>query len=402
MFTLVVGVCVLIAWGGALWLRPQEDRIEHFTVLDAVAATADHQQVTTVRIRSWLALLVARHGRAQVVMGAVTASGANSARPNTLACFGTEVRTDAGGFVGTQRYRAAAAAPGRLALPMRSTAKALKLDYVADYDRWQAQLAKPWVMPNGRIDLIPARGRTVRPVGILRHGLPNTLVDVRIVFCPCSDRRAAGSQADGAPVTARLPARSYGPASAWPPDDPLDLGKLTRWTRLVIPPFNKVDRTAPYDNRDLADEGHLGVLMNLGTGRLGAMRGIGPGRGGVRQRELTPAAEMLSFYSVLPSPDFRWKAEMMAPSQSPATYQRALGRGLDLSHLLTMRCLIIIGHLADGPNPTPLTVDGRELPASGWTMVRWICPLPDLSGGDEQLDQPVGDQRSLNSLPGTL
>ena len=355
VFTLIVGISVVIAWGGALILRPQEDRIDHFTVVDAVAA--NHQEVATVRVRSWLALLVARHGKAQVVVGDPSTELAYTARRNTLACLGAEVRTDSGGFIGAQRYRAAAAAPAMLTLPMRSTAKSLQVDYVADYDDWRKQLREPWVMPNGRVVMVSKSGG-LRPAGILRHGLPGTLVDVRIVLCPGDD---------GQPITVR-------PPDDWPPDEPLDLGALRRWVRLVQPPTRRKPRKGHYDDRRLKSEGHLGNLMQLRTGGRWVGSQFDSTQADMASNEMAPAIEMLSFYSILPPPEFRRRENDQ--SHTPITYQRSLGRGLDLSHLLTMRRLIVIGHLVDGPNPTPMKVDGRQLPSEGWTVVRWICPLP--------------------------
>ena len=48
----------------------------------------------------------------------------------------------------------------------------------------------------------------------------------------------------------------------------------------------------------------------------------------------------------------------------------------DLTALLKLRRLIIIGYLKDSPLPVPLEVDGRQAKGRGWTVVRWISPIP--------------------------
>ena len=105
--------------------------------------------------------------------------------------------------------------------------------------------------------------------------------------------------------------------------------------------------------------------------RGGSVQGMVPSAS-----DMAPRIEMLSFFDMLPPPDFR---DVMG-LRRPEAYKRAVGRGLDLSHLTAMRRLILIGHLEEGPNPTPLRVDGRRLPARGWTVVRWIAPVAE--GGE--------------------
>ena len=86
--------------------------------------------------------------------------------------------------------------------------------------------------------------------------------------------------------------------------------------------------------------------------------------------------EMLTFFGMLPPPDFRDTDASFSLSDSIVAFGRREGRQLDLTHLLPLRRLMLIGHLTGGPTPLPLQVDGDDLPSRGWTTVRWICRLP--------------------------
>ena len=98
--------------------------------------------------------------------------------------------------------------------------------------------------------------------------------------------------------------------------------------------------------------------------------------GVISRASLVPAIDMLSFFSLLPPPDFR-DASYSSVTGNVINYQRTLGRNLDLTPVLGKRRLIIIGHIEGSSIPVPLTVDGRRLPQKGWTVFRWICPLED-------------------------
>jgi hypothetical protein len=83
--------------------------------------------------------------------------------------------------------------------------------------------------------------------------------------------------------------------------------------------------------------------------------------------------ELLTFYSMLPPPDY----QDMTFTNAVRTYERQIGRPFDLTSLARLRSLIILGHLHNAPLPAPLRVDGQRPPSRGDTIVRWIYPLPD-------------------------
>ena len=94
------------------------------------------------------------------------------------------------------------------------------------------------------------------------------------------------------------------------------------------------------------------------------------------EKDICNGCLLLSLYGTLPPAEF-WNAQK--PEDSP-DYFRRLGRGMDLSPLLALRRVIVMGHLdltgrGDVPLPEPLKIDGVELGARGWVFVRFIVPV---------------------------
>jgi hypothetical protein len=79
----------------------------------------------------------------------------------------------------------------------------------------------------------------------------------------------------------------------------------------------------------------------------------------------------MTFFGAVPPPDY----EMDRGQYEMNVFSRSMTRDLDMTHLITGRRLIVIGHLRDSPSPVPLTVDGETIPSEGWTVVRWIYDL---------------------------
>lgn len=341
VFVGMVVAFTLICWLGALLIRPYEDKINHFTLVDVTVSAADEPGEALLHVHSWAALLVARHGQARVEVVDREGSERAANTRQTLGCVGLSAKAEGGGFLGTQRYDISAGAPREVLIPVRSTAKLLELDFVG-YPESGNDGDEPWIWPNGVLRLEGDEGGGKRPSGQLVHDLPGPLIDVLFVYCPGEG---------GRPVCWRV--------DKWAPREPYAIAPTINGTELVKDP-----NANHYKDRDLRKEGWLGANMSFlkETGSL------------VSRNQMASAVELLSFFSLLPPPDFRDNS--FAGLNQPSSFVRSLGREFDLSHLTSLRRLIVIGHLeANGPNPTPLRVDGRKLDANGLTVVRWICRL---------------------------
>ncbi|MEX1017773.1 MAG: hypothetical protein WDZ31_13605 [Phycisphaeraceae bacterium] len=343
-FVAVVGLFTVIAWGGAMLVQPRYANVAHFSVVDFDARTGQ------ARTQSWLSLFVPAFDPVDVRLG----DPASNAAPgqHTLASPGWNTGTgpEAGGFLDPQTYSFPAGDPTHANdVPMRSTAKQFQLDYFGPIGEDTAGLREPWTMPQGdlRID-------GFWPAGQLNHGLPGTLRDVLIVYCPGA---TGEEQHRWMPWVWRH--------GDWAPGDLLELGSPTNADRLV-------DRRHDFGReRNWANEGFLGQLIAHRTAQrfvdMDPLQLAG-------DNQVIQAVEMLSFYSALPAPNFR-AGTGGALGRRPLVYHRELGRHLDLTPLITGRRVIIIGHIENSSLPAPLTLDGQPLNAEGRTIVRWVYDL---------------------------
>lgn len=335
----VLGFSVL-SWAGAWGLQGRGASIAHFSVVDVDGHTGE------VRMQSWLSLLVPEFGDVAVGLGADDeATGAASGAAmnhNVIASPGLPLGLPGAGFLDPRTYELNAASPHALEVPFRSTAKQFRLDYRGPLREDQAGVTDPWVLPQGRVWMSGAW-----PRGELSHGLPGPLRNVLVVYCPGEGQT---------PWVWRH--------ETWGPQEVLDLAEnRSRASWLVR-------RPREYDaDRNWEAEGFLGTLIGRKTGQ--GLGEIDPLRARIADNVMIQSAEMLSFYSMLPPPNFR-RVDLRS---QPAMYERELGRTLDISHLTAERRLIVIGYLQNAPLPAPLTVNGGAVEAEGWTMVRWIYDL---------------------------
>lgn len=340
VFGVIVTIFSVISWGGALIVRPHRSQMEHFSVLDVYAADPTRPGEADVRVRSWMALLVARHGRANVAVRGTTPGGVEDAA-HTLACFGSGARGTGSAFALAQRYTLRAGDPSAINLPVRSTAKQLRADFQGSATGPFHPREGQWRLPEGSVRLEHHGEQGWSLSGTLVHHLPGPLTNLRLVLNP-----GRGSSA----VTWRL-----GLDRTWAP------GELLNLTPPTTPvPMLALPRHQAYQQRKFRDEGFLGSLMEV-------HRRTAAGR----REKITTGVEMLTFFSALPPPDFRDTAGVF----SSPVYARRQGRLMDMSHLLPLRRLMLIGHLEDNTVPLPLEVDGRSLASRGWTTLRWICRL---------------------------
>jgi hypothetical protein len=332
-FVAVVLCFLAISWGGALLSQPGQSRISHYSV---VTASADEPYL---RSRSWFSLFVPAFGETEL---ALNAPAGTEASPNTLASPGLPLgRRSGAGFTDQRTYELDAAAPDRAAIPFRATARQLQLDYMGPLHNDLPGATHRWDLPEGE-----PRIENFWPAGTLRHGLPGTLHDVLVIYCP----------GDG-----EMPwVWRHGD---WAPGESLDLAQRDSVSRLVKRP-GRFEQ-----DRQWAGEGFLGQLIDHKTGQRFTTT-EGPSLTAA-DNELVQAIEMLTFYSALPAPNFR-RTELTDP---PVRYQRTFGRALEITHLTAGPRLILVGHLKNAPLPAPLTAADQSVPAEGWTTFRWSHDL---------------------------
>ncbi len=388
VFAATAALFTMAGWGGAYALRTATPRITHLSVLDIDAADG------TARVRSWLSVFVPKHGEIPVRLSDIgdgEPSTANATRDSgTIASPGLDPAQQTN-FLDTRRYTLNIAAPGRLTLPIRATAKQLDIQYFGPLtsianasdtgptDRWQG--------PTGEVHVVNGW-----PAGQLVHYLPGTLRNLRVIYCP----------GDG--VTPWV--WQHEKHKHWPAGQAL----------IVTPPRHAdrlVRRAARSDDGRVWDaEGYLGRLIAAKTGRgwggttptFSQQQNTGQAQSGsppgptntpaqpakplvqVADNEIAQAVEMLSFFNALPEPAFL-ETDML---KRPANYRRSVGRDLDLTSLTVTPCLILIGYMDSSPLPAPLKVDGKFIGSEGLTVVRWIAPLHDPPRTPRAKRQPNG------------
>ena len=331
-----------VSWGGAYLARPGETRVSHVSVLDVDADTG------LARVTSFVSAYVPRFGRARVALAPGLEPEDNR---NLVTTAGVEPPEGGpAGFLDPQAYALDAAAPAAADVPVRSTAKTLRLDFLgplvagSDVDE-SDPLGVDWAVPRGEVALDASRW----PTGQLKHGLPAALRDVRVVYCP------GGSQ----------PPWVWRVAERWEPGAELNLTAPAEADRLVQAPPGR-SFTA---SRNFTAEGLLG--KRLAT-RVDTSMPFAGGTQGLSDAVIIEQMEILSFFDYLPPPNFRDTRNF----SRFGVLRRPVGQSLDLSALAGTRCVILIGHLPDGPLPAPLTLAGRTPPSNGWTTVRCVFDLP--------------------------
>ena len=343
VFTGVVAVFSVVSWGAAYFLRPTQARIKHVSVVDFDAG--GHR----ARVHSWLSVFVPRHGRAEVVIDPAAPDHPHDTLAN-VGMVSQALGADESGYTDSQRYILPAAAPSRAAFPVRATPRQLEVDYVGDLDSHPQGLSVDWLAPRGDVR---AEGETLH--GRLTHQLPGELRDVLVVFCP----------GDGnMPLVWPL-----GATVRWEPGQVLNLDKITR--QPAMPLINEPRFRVDDQGKRVKWGGFLGYLVDRGAAFGGRNRPRFNPATAYRPDQVTRVAEILTFYSTLPPPDYQTSG-MLGGGRN---YTRALGRPFDITALLPLRRVIIMGHLQRSPLPLPLTVDGEILPSEGWTVVRWISQV---------------------------
>jgi hypothetical protein len=328
VFVAVVLGFTVISWAGAWLIAPSREAISHFTILDAQADSK------MVHAHSWLSVYLPTFASQRVEI-----DPDHTASRNTLASPGLATGGEDAGFVDPQAYTLDAGSPRVADIPFRSTAKQMEIDFLGRVDTAQTGLAEPLILPQGQIEI-----ENFWPKGKVSHGLPGPMRDVLVLFCPGENKT---------PFVWRL-------ADPWEPKQVLDLSTLTTSQPLVLRP-----KDSSYTKRTWNAEGFLGQLMKNKPGQQ--LVDLSGAEIHSSSSETIKYIQLLCFYDTLPPPDFRMTSFPYAVS-----YHRALARQFDITRMLGGRRLIIIGHLEDAPLPVPLTVEDKEIPSTGWTVVRWV------------------------------
>ena len=343
VFTAVALAFTGICWGGAYLVRPATLRVSHFTVLDVDVAKG------RTWARSNVTAFVPRFGRAELAIAPGREAGVND---NLLNFAANPLATTSGGFPDTQTYTVNAARPASANVPVRSTTKSLTSRFAGPLLAPSVVEAEPygveWSVPRGELTLSESRW----PQGELQHNLPAPLREVKVIYCP----------GDG--QTPWI----WGITDAWHPGSVLRVEEPRRADRLVRKPPNGIYTAS----RTLNREGYLGKLLATRIGGMPTL-GVAPRAAAMSDGRVIEQVEMLSFFDLLPPPNFRDTDDY----RGVGVVRRPRGRSLDLSHLTATRCVIVMGHLPDSPLPLPLTVGDREPPARGWTTVRCVFELQE-------------------------
>jgi hypothetical protein len=351
-------VFTAIAWTGATLIRPMNTAATHLTFIDHVYGQ------NTQRARAWVSVLIPRYGDATVrAMDEESTPQLGAAEfINTITPW--EERRDTLGagttFPDARPYPVDARSHGGIRVPARATVKQFEIDW-AGGPRWRMPIPVKAdgsaVTPNDpEADLRVTQVRderdqlVTRISGALQHELPAPLTDVFVIVVR-GQNRVAGTQTDQL--------LSFGNAyvlpDPWAPGQVLDLSTL------------QPARRAGTDNEPT----ELSIaLMNRFSLRAEGAAAMAGARSDPldRSRRLTA----LALFPLLQPP-----GETQVSSMPAA--RRVSTHNWDLGVWFTQPSIIIIGQIAgeNSNSPVPLSVDGKNVPTTGRTVVRWIYPLAE-------------------------
>ncbi len=345
-------VFTLLAWSGALALRPKSVSARHLSVIDHVYGQP------LQRSRSWMSLLVPWYGDATVRIDS------SDGYHNMIAAWSPRDGGATAIFPDARGYALDARNPNTMRFPTRATVKQLDAT-------WAGAPLDDWSMPTP----VLGDGQQGEPKltieedgakGILRHSLPGELRDVLIVAV--SGQYQVGMQQlylhDGKLLFDARAATQR----AWPPGTNLDLSELEGWETL----------------RQTLDT----LVPGASNSGVSAMTEADSRHGRLEDR-----LRALTFFQVLEPP-----AYVKNNTRGGTLPKRWQSQGLDLSRWLTQPCIIVIGVLEDSPMPMPMTIgSGREFESQGKTLVRWVYPL---SGKAPEWSEFLDDEDGPSSVEG--
>ncbi len=348
LFTGIVALFSVIAWGGAWVMRPATSSAAHFTVLDIDGNT------NIVHAHSWQSILIPSFTNANIAVPADNAGLSRMDGVNVLSSPGFTLAAASPGYPDQQSYTFDASGPSTLDVPMRSTTKSMIVDYLGQITAPSDAMPRPWLMPTAALRL----ANNGLPAGTITHRFPGPLTDVKIIFCPGGAQQATppgNPFPPGRPMVYEY--RDANNEAVWQPNTPLALpASVQFYTALWITPNNSLKE------RDWNNEGYLGPYTEQGITSNSAS-----------DSTIVKDLILLSFFDALPPPVYEVQSSFPGfGSGDYNTYSRSLVRDTDLTKLITGRRIILIGHLRSGPSPVPMTIDGQAVDSEGWTVVRWI------------------------------
>lgn len=351
LFVGIVALFSVVAWGGAWMMRPASSSAAHFTVLDIDGNS------NIVRARSWQSLLIPSFTTAEIAVSSEADGLSRMDVVNLIASPGHTLTIDAPGYPDQRTYAFDASQPSTVDVPMRSTTKSLIVDFLGQITAQRDGMPRPWTMPKASLRI----ANNGLPAGTITHRFADKLHDVRIIFCPGGEQKPAKvgtSHPPGRPLVYEYKnANGY---SVWEPNKPLALpAAIKSYKPLWIRP--KLGSSS----RPWNQEGFLGEQV--------ALRLFQPSSDA--SPNIVKEIDLLSFYDTLPPPIYQSQGFGNPLSSKNNTYSRSLMRDLDLTHLITGRRIILIGHLKKSACPVPMTVDGDDVDSEGWTVVRWVYDL---------------------------
>jgi len=370
-FVVVGAAFTVAAWLGGTLLRQANVAIKHVTFLDHVARVpgappSDEPQFQ--RALSWFSVYLPSYGSAEVrLVGEPT-------QRDLLASWAAPGSSEQG-FPDRDRYIVDYTDLSRARFPSRATATTLEAHWLGVVDERRFGSLPAASEPIVEQITRDVTGTRVQLSGVLKHGLPASLENVILIHVS-SFRTPLRSAAASSGIDSAKPAipgdiPNFGRIVAipkWEPGQSLNLREaLYRLGPLIIPEPRSMPSSFP---RSLAAR-YTDAVAKLHGGL--AEPGLDTD---LRRRYF----EMLSLFNMLEPP--RWLESQPSTVDTAVRFSRRLGRSLDLSPWFTRPCVIIIGHLRDetvpaaGRIPFPVEVNGSEPPSEGWTIVRWICPLP--------------------------
>jgi hypothetical protein len=347
-FVLVGAGFTAVAWTGAQLLRPNRTSIAHLTILDAVAGQGTH------RAQIYAAVSLPGYGeRTFGIAGAgqgepselISTVSSWEAPPSQMGSPGTT-------FPDARDYPVASRQPDRVRVPVRSTVKNFRVDWlggaVLRMPLAVSELTQPGTPPIAQeltwVDPLPGRS----PLrGALVHELPGTLRNVTIMAVGRQTPMNPAQTFYGGELQAVARFREI---AEWKAGELLVLTEDTE-ARTPGTPTLWLEGNQYLNNQTPA--GVREFMVARSTSRI--------------ETDLLRA----TLLHVLRPP----QTDTM--DVTPMRVVRRELHGLSLGRWFTQPCVIVTGWLDDVPSPVNMAVDGGEVSSNGRVFVRWVYPLAD-------------------------
>ncbi|MCA9279750.1 MAG: hypothetical protein H6815_09205 [Phycisphaeraceae bacterium] len=333
----------VIAWGGAVLIRPHRVSAQHITVLEHVYG----QPVQ--RARSWFNIMVPWYGDATIGFDESVSSPVPLQVTNNIAPFdGLSPSSSVGGkFPDARTYAIDARSHNSITFPVRQTVKQFQADWVGG-PQWNMPRPVDVDGTSGDDPVIrqnERQGKNTRLHGILRHDLPGPLQNVTIII-------SWGQRGlDRHPTALNANAEAWKIVNPWAPGEDLDLAEITTSAQFAAADLQSFIST---------------LVRRPGPASIGAEYSTNVFDG-------VAAASLLSqFPEDKTAGTFTGQVHMT----------RYALHGWDIGKWLMQPCVIILGEITDYGSakqigsPVPIILDGRPVRSRGSTVIRWIYPLP--------------------------